>query len=77
MRREARVAHRACHDQRSQHGHDPADGVRGAGTERVIRGAPPLSVVVGNASSVKLLYHEKPVDLQPHTKVDVARITLE
>jgi cytoskeleton protein RodZ len=48
-----------------------------AGTERLIRGNPPLSVVVGNASSVKLLYHEKPVDLQPHTKVDVARITLE
>jgi cytoskeleton protein RodZ len=48
-----------------------------AGTERVIKGAPPLSVVVGNASSVKLLYHDKPVDLQPHTKVDVARITLE
>jgi cytoskeleton protein RodZ len=48
-----------------------------AGTERLIRGNPPLSLVVGNASSVKLLYHEKPVDLQPHTRVDVARITLE
>jgi cytoskeleton protein RodZ len=48
-----------------------------AGTERVIRGQPPLSLVVGNASSVKLTYHDKPVDLQPHTRVDVARITLE
>ena len=47
------------------------------GTERVVRGNPPLSLVVGNASSVKLRYHEKPVDLQPHTHVDVARITLE
>jgi len=47
------------------------------GTERLIRGTPPLSLVVGNASSVKLLYHDKEVDLQPHTRVDVARITLE
>jgi cytoskeleton protein RodZ len=47
------------------------------GTERLIRGTPPLALVVGNASSVKLLYHNKEVDLQPHTRVDVARITLE
>ena len=47
------------------------------GTERLIRGTPPLSLVVGNASSVKLLYHDKEVDLQPHTRADVARITLE
>jgi cytoskeleton protein RodZ len=47
------------------------------GTERLIRGNPPLSLVVGNASSVKLMFREKTIDLQPHTKVDVARITLE
>jgi len=48
-----------------------------AGTERLIKGNPPLSLVVGNASSVKLIYHDKPIDLLPHTNVDVARITLE
>ena len=47
------------------------------GTERVVRGIPPFAVVVGNAPRVKLLYQDKPVDLGPHTRVDVARITLE
>jgi cytoskeleton protein RodZ len=49
------------------------------GTQRVIRGKPPLSLVVGNASTVKLSYHDQPVDLHPHTNTnaDVARITLE
>jgi cytoskeleton protein RodZ len=50
-----------------------------AGTQRIVRGTPPLSLVVGNASAVKLRYHDRPVDLQPHTNTnaDVARITLE
>jgi cytoskeleton protein RodZ len=48
-----------------------------AGTERVIKGTPPLMLVVGNAHGVKLMYRDKPVDLGPHTRVDVARITLE
>jgi cytoskeleton protein RodZ len=47
------------------------------GTERIIRGAPPFTVVVGNAHGVKLIYQDKPVDLGPHTRVDVARVTLE
>jgi cytoskeleton protein RodZ len=47
------------------------------GTERIIKGAAPLTVVVGNAHGVKLLYQEKAVDLGPHTRVDVARVTLE
>jgi cytoskeleton protein RodZ len=47
------------------------------GTERVVRGMPPFVVVVGNAHRVKLLYEDKPIDLGPHTRVDVARITLE
>jgi cytoskeleton protein RodZ len=48
-----------------------------AGSERVVRGAPPLTVVIGNARGVTLSYRGKPVDLAPHTKVDVARLTLE
>jgi cytoskeleton protein RodZ len=47
------------------------------GTERVVRGLPPFDVVVGNAHRVRLLYEDKPIDLGPHTRVDVARITLE
>jgi cytoskeleton protein RodZ len=48
-----------------------------AGTERVIKGTPPLTLVVGNAHGVKLTYRDKAIDLGPHTRVDVARITLE
>ena len=48
-----------------------------AGSERVVRGTPPFTVVVGNAPNVKVTYQDKDIDLQPHTKVDVARITLE
>jgi len=48
-----------------------------AGSERLVRGTPPLSLVVGNASGVKLIYQDKAIDLLPHTHVDVARITLE
>lgn len=47
-----------------------------AGSERVVRGRPPYSLVIGNASRVHVLYDDKPVDLAPHTKGDVARLTL-
>lgn len=48
-----------------------------AGTEQVVEGLPPLSLVVGNAHGVRLTYEDRPVDLAPHTRVDVARLTLE
>jgi len=48
-----------------------------AGTERTIRGRAPFDIVIGNASSVKLTYDGKPVDLRPHTRVEVARFTLK
>jgi cytoskeleton protein RodZ len=47
-----------------------------AGSERVIRGRPPYSLVIGNASRVHVLYDDKPVNLAPHTKADVARLTV-
>ena len=47
-----------------------------AGAERVVQGRPPFSLVIGNASHVRISYNERPVDLQPHTKVEVARFTL-
>jgi cytoskeleton protein RodZ len=48
-----------------------------AGTRRLVTGLPPLTLVVGNAHGVRLTYDDRPVDLARHTKVDVARLTLE
>jgi len=47
-----------------------------AGSERVVVGVPPFSVVIGNAQHVQLIYNDQPVDLTPHVKVEVARFTL-
>jgi len=47
------------------------------GTRRLVNGLPPLSLVVGNAHGVRITYDDRPVDLARHTKVDVARLTLE
>ena len=46
------------------------------GSERVVRGKPPYSLVIGNASTVTVLYDDKPIDLAPHTRQDVARLTV-
>ncbi len=48
-----------------------------AGSERVVVGAPPFSVVIGNAQHVQLVYNDRPVDLMPHVRVEVARFTLQ
>lgn len=48
-----------------------------AGTEQVVEGEPPLSLVIGSAPNVKLIYRGKAVDLSAFTKTDVARLTLE
>lgn len=48
-----------------------------AGSERVVEGKPPFSVVIGNAHFVRLSYDDRAVDLTPHVKVEVARFTLE
>jgi cytoskeleton protein RodZ len=47
-----------------------------AGSERVVRGRPPYEVVIGNAPNVRILYDDKSVDLAPHTKGGVARLTI-
>jgi cytoskeleton protein RodZ len=46
------------------------------GSERVVRGRPPYTLVIGNASQVSITYNDKPVNLAPHTRHDVARFTL-
>jgi cytoskeleton protein RodZ len=48
-----------------------------SGTVRRVSGLPPLTVVVGNAHGVRMTYDGKPIDLARHTKIDVARLTLE
>jgi cytoskeleton protein RodZ len=48
-----------------------------AGTERVVEGVPPFSLVIGNARHVRLTYGEREIDLRPHTRVEVARFTLK
>ena len=47
------------------------------GTRQVVSGRPPLSFVIGNAHGVRLTYDDRPVDLAPYTRTDVARMTLE
>jgi cytoskeleton protein RodZ len=47
------------------------------GVARRITGSPPFSVIIGNASGVDLTYNDKPINLAQHTRVDVARLTLE
>ncbi len=47
------------------------------GTRQALEGMPPFSVVIGNAPSVRMRYNDESVDLRPHFRVDVARLTLE
>jgi cytoskeleton protein RodZ len=47
------------------------------GSETEVSGRPPFTIVVGNAPDVTLLYDDREFSLEPHTKVAVARFTLE
>jgi len=46
------------------------------GSSAEVAGRPPLGLVIGNAAEVRLTYNGRPVDLEPHTRVAVARLTL-
>lgn len=48
-----------------------------AGTKQVALGQPPFQIVIGNAPLVDLKYEGRSVDLAPHIRADVARLTLE
>jgi cytoskeleton protein RodZ len=48
-----------------------------AGSEAEVAGRPPLTVVVGNAPEVQVLSDDRNFPLEPHTKVAVARFTVE
>jgi cytoskeleton protein RodZ len=47
------------------------------GASQVVEGAAPLSLVIGNPSAVQVKFNEGRVDLAPHTRVGVARLTLQ
>jgi cytoskeleton protein RodZ len=47
------------------------------GSRSVVVGRPPLSLVIGNAADVRLVYNDKPVDLKPYIQIEVARLTLK
>ncbi|MGH8674850.1 MAG: helix-turn-helix domain-containing protein [Burkholderiales bacterium] len=47
------------------------------GTEQAVEGKPPFALVIGNAQYVRLSYGDRPIDLAPHVKVEVARFTLD
>jgi len=48
-----------------------------AGSERQVEGEPPFQLIIGNAHHVRLTYGDRPVELAPHVKVEVARLVLE
>jgi cytoskeleton protein RodZ len=48
-----------------------------AGSTQTVEADPPLSLVVGNASGVRISYRDRPVDLGRVARDDVARFTLE
>jgi cytoskeleton protein RodZ len=47
------------------------------GSERVVDGKPPFALIIGNAQYVRMTYDDRPVDLAPYVKVEVARFTLD
>jgi cytoskeleton protein RodZ len=47
------------------------------GAERVVQARGPLTLVIGNAQHVRVLHNDRPVDLAPHTKLAIARFTLQ
>ena len=48
-----------------------------AGSEAEVSGRPPFNVIVGNAPEVQVFYNDHEFDLEPHTKVAVARFIVE
>jgi cytoskeleton protein RodZ len=46
------------------------------GCERVVQGRGPFELVIGNASHVRVLHNDRPLDLKPHSKQDIARFTI-
>jgi len=52
-------------------------GTGAADSKRVVEVEPPVSVVVGNVSGMRITYNESPFDMAPHATRNIARFTLE
>jgi cytoskeleton protein RodZ len=48
-----------------------------SGSSETISGTPPLKVVIGNAAGMQLTFNGSAVDLAPHMRANIARLTLE
>lgn len=62
---------------RSDQGEVLFSGTVHEGERKVLQSANTLSVVIGNAPMVNLMWHGKAVDLNPFTRAVVARLTLD
>ena len=62
---------------RNDEGRALVSSLNPAGSERAVRARGPLHLVIGNAQHVTLIVDGKPVDLKPHTRVEVARLTIQ
>lgn len=51
--------------------------INAKGSDAEVVGKPPFTVWIGNAADVKMFYNDKEFDLAPHTRVAVARFTLD
>lgn len=47
------------------------------GSEAEVSGRPPFKVIIGNAPDVEVRYNDREFPLEPHTRVAVARFTVE
>ncbi len=54
-----------------------ATGIGRPGEVRSVRGTPPFALVIGNARDVRVTHNGRAVDLAPHTRVSVARLTVQ
>lgn len=52
-------------------------GEYSAGTKQNVDGKAPFQVWIGKASAVRVTFGERSIDLRPHTREEVARLTVE
>jgi cytoskeleton protein RodZ len=64
-------------DIRDANGENKIIGELEKGVQKVIRGEPPFSVVLGNSRAVRLLVNGKPYDVGRHAQGNVARFKLD
>jgi cytoskeleton protein RodZ len=48
-----------------------------AGESQEVAGRAPFTVVIGNAQATRIAFNGKEVDLAPHTRASVARLTVK